>query len=60
VNPSTNVDDGLSSGNKVDDKVEGIFISIRLHYNVQGEPVFSVIAAGWFVKSSVELGKWRM
>ena len=27
--------------------------------NVQGEPVFIVMAVG-FVKSPVELGKWRM
>ena len=28
--------------------------------NVRGEPVFSVMAAGWFCESPVELGKWRM
>jgi hypothetical protein len=32
-----------------------ILIDYGLNINVQGEPVFSVIAAGWF-----ELGKWRM
>ena len=28
----------------------------HIRVNVQGEPVFSVIAAGWVVKSPVELG----
>jgi hypothetical protein len=31
-----------------------------IRHNVRGEPVFSVIAASWFVKSLVKLGKWRM
>jgi hypothetical protein len=28
--------------------------------NVRGEPVFSVMAGGWFCEISVELGKWRI
>jgi hypothetical protein len=35
-------------------------LKLSLDFNVQGELVFSVMAANWFCENPVELGKWRM